>query len=102
MLRPVDLQLSLWNVDQKSHQVRDPNAGTFQAIVQQEGEKDAADKLHQVQASQESEGEVQVRPDGERRGGGNSGRRRRRAPDKGEGEKEPSLGASPSGLDFLA
>lgn len=67
MLRPVENQLVLWNVDQKAQQTKDPNASLAQGLQQAAQSKENEQKSQRVQPLPKAEGEVKIRPDQEKR-----------------------------------
>ncbi|MBP9957957.1 MAG: hypothetical protein KBF14_05840 [Synergistaceae bacterium] len=67
MLRPVENQLVIWNVDQKAQQTKDPNASLAQGLQQAAQSKENEQKSQRVQPSPKTEGEVKIRPDQEKR-----------------------------------
>jgi hypothetical protein len=103
MLRPVEWQLSYYNVEQKAPQARDLQAAVLPAAVRQEAAEEADRTLHQVQESNESEGEVRVKDREEREGGsGGSPRGRKRSKSEGkEAEGSPEEDGR-TGLNLLA
>lgn len=106
MLRPIESNLSLLNVEQKASQVKDPNAHQFQAVQQDEILKSAQRQAQTVQTVEKPEGDVKVR---ERRNDPEERRREKRRRDarggpdgeKEDGQADPDAPQS-GGLDFLA
>lgn len=103
MLRPIENSLSLYNVELKANQVKDPNAHQQQAMQQAEIGKQAEQRAQTVQALEKTEAEVKIRErkDGRGNGGGGGGKRRR----DGQGEEPEGSDekqAASGGLDFLA
>ena len=78
MLRPVEASLTLYNVEHKASQLKDPNAPQYQALQQDEIAKNAQQKAQTVQPSPKTEGGVKIREDKERdrRNGGNGSSRK--------------------------
>jgi hypothetical protein len=102
MIRPIESNISLYNVDFKAHQMQnDPEAHTAQAMHQGELVKQTIKQAQTVQKTPESEGEVKIgerNPD--RRQDGRGKKRRRDGQDE-----EPASESSANdggGLNFLA
>ncbi len=103
MIRPVDMQLSVWRAEQNtSQQTRDPSAAAAQATQQGEIIQDAQIRDQRVQEGQESGTENRItdrkeEPPKERR-------RRRALPETSpeESEEEEPAPSSRRGLDFYA
>jgi hypothetical protein len=106
MLRPIESNLSVYNVDQKASQIKDPNAHQFQAMQQDEINKRTLQEAQTVQKNDKSEGEVRVRDRKDDRGreGGEDkrGRKRGNSQDAPEGETDEASGAGDGHLNFLA
>ncbi len=106
MLRPIESNLSIYNVEQKASQVKDPNAHQFQAMQHDEIIKSAQQQAQTVQSVEKSEGDVKVR---ERKDDPEERRRKKKNRDARSGEDRDDEGcadsgssSSRSGLDFLA
>lgn len=106
MLRPIESNLSIYNVEQKASQIKDPNAHQFQAMQHDEIVKSAQQQAQTVQTIEKSEGDVKVR---ERKDDPEERRRKKKDRDaRGGGEKDDGQSAdsgssgSRGGLDFLA
>ena len=96
-LRPIDWQLTLWNVEQKAPDARDRQAAVVPAAQPQEMEQQAQTRLQQVQQSEESGTDrpledAKDRPDRDPRGQGRGRNPRKRS---SEGEPSSSETASP-------
>lgn len=106
MLRPIESNLSLLNVEQKASQLKDPNARQFQAVQNDEIVKSAQQQAQTVRTVEKPDGGVSVR---ERREDPRERRRRKKeggargSEDGSEGEGADT-GDSPAseGLNFLA
>lgn len=111
MLRPIEANLSIYNVEQKASQVKDANAHQFQAMQNEELVKAAQKQAQVVQTIEKPEGEVKVRdrqddPEERRRRKRNRGKAR----DNGEDDSgttqsdshTPHPNNSGGSLDFLA
>lgn len=61
MIRPIETNLSIFNVENKASQVKDPNATQAQAMQQIDIKKDSEHQSQSVQAMEEAEGEVKIR-----------------------------------------
>lgn len=106
MLRPIESNLSLYNVEQKASQIKDPNAHQFQAMQHDEIVKSAQQQAQTVQTIEKSEGDVKVR---ERREDPEERRRKKKDRERGDGrgeDEEARKGSdapgSHGGLNFLA
>lgn len=104
MLRPVENQLVLWNVDQKAQQTKDPNASLTQGLQQAAQSKENEQQSHRVQPSPKSEGEVKIRPDQEKRQKGqqNSGQKKTAASLIAEEEETALPKGDKHAFDFYA
>ena len=104
MLRPVENQLVLWNVDQKAQQFKDPNASLAQGLQQAAQSKEDEQKSHRVQPSPKAEGEVKIRPDQEKRQKGqqNGGQKKTAASLTAEEEETISEKGNKSAFDSYA
>jgi len=105
-LRPIDWQLTMWNVEQKAPEVRDRQAAVVPAAQQQEAEKDAQIRQQQVQQSDESGTDrpledAKDKPDREKGRGG-----RKKASPRGQGTQaassEKRTSSDGGGFDFYA
>ena len=107
MLRPIESNLSLYNVENKASQVKDPNAHQFQSMQQHEISVKAQIQAQTVQPTEKPEGDVKVRERKDERDGGGKGKNRRQSGSSdeqaAEEEKETGQAAAGSGrLNFLA
>jgi len=108
VLRPIESNLSIYNVEQKSSQIKDPNAHQFQAMQNEELVKNAARQTQTVQTIEKAEGEVKVRErreDPEDRHGRQKKRGGRGSLGEDETEEkqaDENVSESGGGLDFLA
>lgn len=105
MLRPIESNLSVYNVDQKASQIKDPNAHQFQAMQQDEINKRTLQEAQTVQKTDKSEGEVKVRDRKDDRGREDKrGRKRDNSQDapEPEGEAGEASGTGDGHLNFLA
>lgn len=104
VLRPVENQLVLWNVDQKAQQFKDPNASLAQGLQQAAQSKEDEQKSHRVQPSPKAEGEVKIRPDQEKRQRGqqNGGQKKATASSVAEEEETVSEKGNKSAFDSYA
>ncbi|MDR1916537.1 MAG: hypothetical protein LBQ58_08195 [Synergistaceae bacterium] len=108
MLRPIESNLSVYNVDQKASQVRDPNAHQFQAMQQDEINKKSLQEAQTVQKTDKTEGEVKVRERQDDRNKEEQRRRKRENSRSGAEMEEESAATSISSaseggrLNFLA
>lgn len=108
MLRPIESNLSIYNVEQKASQVKDPNAHQFQAMQNEEIAKSAQKQAHTVPTIEKPEGDVKVRDRREdseekhrrKKGRGKTGDERE--DDKGEREADAEAPIHGGSLDFLA
>ena len=67
MLRPIESNLSLYNVENKASQVKDPNAHQYQSMQQHEINVKAQIQAQTVQPTEKPEGDVKVREQNEER-----------------------------------
>ncbi|MDR1472270.1 MAG: hypothetical protein LBS75_07080 [Synergistaceae bacterium] len=104
MLRPIESNLSVYNVDQKASQIKDPNAHQFQAMQQDEINKKTLQEARTVQKAEKPEGEVKVRERKDDRGREDRRGRKRDNPrgDGAEDKAEETSGAGDGHLNFLA
>jgi hypothetical protein len=62
MIRPIESNISIYNVDHKAQQMKDdPSAHQFQAMRQGEIVKETVHQMQTVQKSPDSEGDVKIR-----------------------------------------
>lgn len=105
MLRPIESNLSLYNVENKASQVKDPNAHQYQAMQQNEMDKKAQIQSQTVQPTEKTEGGTKVRERKEDRERNREEKRKRekisRASTVDESGKT-STNQEGSGLNFLA
>ena len=104
MLRPIESNLSLYNVVNKASQFKDPSAHQFQAMQQNEINAKAQMEAHTVQPTVKPEGDVKVRErkDEREQDGRRKNRGQRESVGSGE-QEEQSVPADNSGrLNFLA
>jgi hypothetical protein len=102
MLRPLDTNMSLFNVDNKAyHSHNDPNSHAVQAVQQDDIVKGTMRQMDTVQKSPETEGEVKIRDGNSEK---NKGEKRKKHSHDGK-SAEPESGheeGSSGRLDFLA
>ncbi len=60
MIRPIDANLSLFNVDHMANQVKDPNATHAQGAQQIDVKKESEQMSQSVHAPEETDGEVRI------------------------------------------
>ena len=60
MIRPIETNLSLFNVDHMANQVKDPNATHAQGVQQIDVKKESEQMSQSVHASEEADGEVRI------------------------------------------
>lgn len=105
MIRPVEMQLSVWRADQNvGQQTKDPAAAAAQATQQGEMIQEAQIRDHRVQEGQETGTEDRVT---DRRQDRQDRRQRRKAPSEKISLEEENLGKTSTplaqnGLDFYA
>lgn len=104
MLRPIESNLSLYNVENKASQVKDPSSHQFQSMQQHEINAKAQIQAQTVQPTVKAEGEVKVRERKDERD--QSGKRKNRGQGESAGsaeQEEQTVSADNSGrLNFLA
>lgn len=108
MLRPIEANLSIYNVEQKASQVKDPNAHQFQAMQNEEIAKSAQKQAQTVQTVEKSEGGVKVRDrreDAEEKHKREKGRGKTGTDSGGDSDgqqADPDASRPGGSLDFLA
>lgn len=110
MLRPIESNLSLYNVESKASQIKDPNAHQYQAMQQSEMDKKSQLQAQTVQPAEKAEGGVRVRErkeDREREKRQEQRKKKNLAPavrdeDADEQSGGTDAGHGRSGLNFLA
>lgn len=60
MIRPIETNLSLFNVDNMANQIRDPNATHAQGAQQVDVKKESEQMSQSVQATEETDGQVKI------------------------------------------
>ncbi|MDR1482640.1 MAG: hypothetical protein LBI74_08455 [Synergistaceae bacterium] len=105
MLRPIDASMSIFNVDYKANQVKDPSAHQFMAMQQDEIAKRAQQQVQTVQPAEKSEAEVKIRDqkkERERDGGKKKKREREAGSDEEADVAASKADSSSGGFNFLA
>ncbi|MDR3331723.1 MAG: hypothetical protein LBT08_03765 [Synergistaceae bacterium] len=104
-MRPIEANMSVYNVDYKAGQVKDPSSHHVLAGQQDEIVKKAQQQVETVQPMEKSEGEVKIRErkdDREKDGGRGKKKGSSRGRDEETEDKDVKSAALKSGLDFLA
>jgi hypothetical protein len=60
VIRPIDINLSLFNADHMANQIKDPNAAHAQGAQQIDVKKESEQMSQSVQAPEETGGEVRI------------------------------------------
>ena len=104
MVLPIESNMSLYNVELKASEVKDPNASQFQGAQQSQTKKDTEHQAHSVQATEQAEGEVKIR-DRDAKREQERGGKKKKGSQQDEPEEEPIVDRTPEtsrGFSFLA
>ena len=108
VVRPIETNMSLYNVELKASEVKDPNASQLQAAQQSLTKKDTEHQAQSVQATEQAEGEVKIRDREAKREQERGGGKKKKASASGqieEPEEEQVADRTPEtsrGFNFLA
>lgn len=105
MVRPIESNMSLYNVELKASEIKDPNASQFQAAQQTQSKKDMEHKAQSVQATEELEGEVKIRDKDSKRERDGDGKKKKKDGRPGEQQEDVPADRKPDtsrGFSFLA
>ncbi|QTX31639.1 hypothetical protein KAR29_09765 [Aminithiophilus ramosus] len=96
MIRPVEMQLSLWRIEETTHR-RNPEAAPAQALQDDEIAEEARHRDNQVQSAEGTEGK-RVGEENREKKEGRRGRRRPPRPEEENSDEDEGGG----GLDLMA
>jgi hypothetical protein len=106
MLRPIDASMSIFNVDYKAGQVKDPSGHQFMAMQQDEIAKKAQQQVETIQPTVKPEGGVKIRDQKKDRGRDGDGKKKKGESGSdqfdGAGDEDPKDVPPSGGLNFLA
>lgn len=104
MIRPIETNMSLYNVEMKASEVKDPNASQFQAAQQQQTKKEVEHQAQSIQPTDQTEGEVKIRDNNSKREQNDGGKKKKNS-QQDESEEEQAVDRTPDtsrGFSFLA
>lgn len=104
MVRPIDMQLTMWKVEQQAQQDRDPPSAAAQAVRQDGFKREIEARDRQVQAGNESGAENRVKPkkEEEERKRGKGGKKTAGNVSEPEEKEEKPTPPKQGGCDFYA
>ena len=97
--------MSLYNVELKASEIKDPNASQLQGAQQTQTKKDTEHQAHSVQATEQAEGEVKIRDRDARREQERGGKKKKASQQAEPEDDEPIVDRTPEtsrGFSFLA
>jgi hypothetical protein len=98
--------MSIFNVDYKANQVKDPSAHQFMAMQQDEIAKKTQQQVQTVQPAEKSEAEVKIRDRKKDREGTDDGNKKKRGERETAADDEAAIASnadsSSGGFSFLA